>query len=160
MFGEQQNREALVRWLSDVFDLAPGGGAEQAVGYGVNEMFNACDANHVAEIIISSLFSLLGLGIVINEAYDGNVNNVKAILQRIFQALADGPDTCMYAGIADAMESITGVWKETVGTDEEYHEAQQEVHQTVENTQKSLNWFQKLIQAIRNFFSKLFRFGR
>ena len=160
MFGEQQNREALVRWLSDVFDLAPGGGAEQAVGYGVNEMFNACDANHVAEIIISSLFSLLGLGIVINEAYDGNVNNVKAILQRIFQALADGPDTCMYSGIADAMESITGVWKETVGTDEEYHEATQEVQQTVENTKQTLNWFQRLIQAIKNFFAKIFRFGR
>ena len=160
MFGEQQNREALAKWLSDVFDLAEGGGARQAVGYGVNEMFNACDANHVAEIIISSLFSLLGLGIVINEAYNGNVNNVKAILQRIFQALADGPDTCMYAGIADAMESITGVWKETVGTDEEYHEATEEVHQTVENTKQTLNWFQRLIQAIKNFFSKIFRFGR
>ena len=46
------------------------------------------------------------------------------------------------------MESITGVWKETVGTDEEYHEVKDEVQQTVDNTKNSLNWFQRLIQAI------------
>ncbi len=160
MFGEQGNREALAKWLSDVFDLVEGGGARQAVGYGVNEMFNACDANHVAEIIISSLFSLLGIGVVIDAAFNGDVNTVKAILQRIFHALAEGPDTCIYSGIADAMESITGVWKETVGTDEDYHEAVDQAQQTVDNTKKSLNWFQRLIQAIKNFFAKLFRFGR
>ena len=160
MFSEPGNREALANWLSDVFDLVEGGGARQAVGYGVNEMFNACDANHMAEIIISSLFSLLGLGIIIDASVNGNVNTVKAILQRIFHALAEGPDTCIYSGIADAMESITGVWKETVGTDEQYHETTHEVQQTVENTQKSLNWFQRLIQAIKNFFARLFRFGR
>ena len=160
MFGEQQNREALAKWLSDVFDLAEGGGARQAVGYGVNQMFDACDANHVAEIIISSLFSLLGLAVVIDAAVEGDVNTVKEILQQIFHALAEGPDTCMYSGIADAMDSITGVWKATVGTDEEYHEVQQEVQQTAENTKQTLNWFQRLIQAIRNFFAKIFRFGR
>ena len=160
MFGEQGNREALAKWLSDVFDLVEGGGARQAVGYGVNEMFNACDANHVAEIIISSLFSLLGIGVVIDATFNGDVNTVKAILQRIFHALAEGPDTCIYSGIADAMESITGVWKETVGTDEDYHEAVDQAQQTVDNTKKSLNWFQRLIQAIKNFFAKLFRFGR
>ena len=115
-------------------------------------MFNACDANHVAEIIISSLFSLLGLGVVIDATFNGDVNTVKAILQRIFHALAEGPDSCIYAGIADAMESITGVWKETVGTDEDYHEAVDQAQQTVDNTKKSLNWFQRLIQAIKNFF--------
>ena len=160
MFSEESNREALAKWLSDVFDLVEGGGARQAVSYGVNQMFDACDANHVAEIIISSLFSLLGLGVVIDATFNNDVNTVKAILQRIFQALADGPDTCIYSGIADAMESITGVWKETIGTDEEYHEVKDEISQTVDNTKKSLNWFQRLIQAIKNFFSKLFRFGR
>ena len=160
MFGEQGNREALAKWLSDVFDLVEGGGARQAVSYGVNEMFNACDANHVAEIIISSLFSLLGLGVAIDATFNGDVNTVKAILQRIFKALSEGPDSCIYAGIADAMESITGVWKETVGTDEDYHEAVDQAQQTVDNTKKSLNWFQRLIQAIKNFFAKLFRFGR
>ena len=97
---------------------------------------------------------------MIDATYNNDINTVKAILQRIFQALADGPDTCIYSGIADAMESITGVWKETVGTDEDYHEVKDEVQQTVDNTKKSLNWFQRLIQAIKNFFSKLFRFGR
>ena len=103
---------------------------------------------------------LLGIGVAIDAAYNGDVNTVKAILQRIFHALAEGPDTCIYSGIADAMESITGVWKETVGTDEDYHEAVDQAQQTVDNTKKSLNWFQRLIQAIKNFFAKLFRFGR
>ena len=153
MFGTEGNKQALANWLSDVFDLTEGGGAEQTVSNAVFELFGALDANHVAEYIISALFQLFGVGLVVDAVYNGNLDTAKLILQRLFKGLAEGPDTCIYAGIADAMQAITGVWKQTVGTDEEYHEAVEEAHE-------SLNWFQRLIKAIRDFFKKLFSFGR
>ena len=54
-----------------------------------------------------------------------------------------------YASIAKIMEDLTHVWDDTIGSDEDHEDA-------VEDAEESLNWFQRLIQKIKEFFQKIF----
>lgn len=47
------------------------------------------------------------------------------------------------------MEQMTGVWYETIGPDDDHKEAEEEA-------EESLNWFQRLIKKIKEFFAKIF----
>ena len=151
MFGDAHNREALVQWLTDVFELQSG--MQQTVRYGINQMFDACSNNQVPDIIVSALFQGLGIGITIDKAIEGNVVEIQKILETIFGALSSN-NHCFYAGLADVMEKLTGeAWNKTVGTHEDYHDA-------VDSGQESLNWFQRLLAKIKAFFQKIFSIFR
>ena len=47
------------------------------------------------------------------------------------------------------MEQMTGIWNVTIGPEEDKDEAQEEA-------QESLNFFQRLIKKIKEFFAKIF----
>ena len=150
MFGDAHNREALVQWLTNVFELQSG--AQQVVRNGINRMFDACDKNNVADIIVGSLFHALGAGITIDAAIAGNVKQIEQILETIFGALSENKD-CIYAGIAEVMEQLTGVWYKTIGDDDDHHEATDE-------GEKTLSWIQRLFAKIKAFFEKIFKIFR
>ena len=44
---------------------------------------------------------------------------------------------------------MTGVWYDTVGDDDDHQDA-------VEEGEETLNWFQKIIKKIKEFFQKIF----
>ena len=150
MFGDAHNREALVQWLTNVFELQSG--MQQTVRYGINKMFDTCSNYNVPDIIVASLLQALGMGITIDSAVRGDVLKINQIFDEIFKALSSNKH-CAYAGIAEVMENLTGVWIETVGTHEEYHEAEKEA-------EESLNWFQRLLAKIKAFFQKIFSIFR
>ena len=146
MFGEAGNREALVQWLVDFFDLQSG--AEEAVRYGVNELFNQAEINNSSDIIVSALMYALGVTVTIDAALMGNVATIQQIFKELFGAIGEGSQ-CTYGAIADAMEELTGVWKETIGDDDDHQDAVGEV-------EENLNWFQRLIKKIKEFFQRIF----
>ena len=47
------------------------------------------------------------------------------------------------------MEQMTGIWNVTVGPEEDYEDAKGEAEET-------LNWFQKIIKKIKEFFQRIF----
>ena len=146
MFGEESNREALVQFLVDFFDLQAG--AETTVRYAVNELFNQADAYGASDMLVGSLFAALGVGIQLEAALMGDIATLQQIYKDLFKALGDGSG-CAYGSIAKVMEDLTGVWEETVGSDKEHEDATQEAEET-------LNWFQKIIKKIKEFFNKIF----
>lgn len=146
IFGDPHNREALVNWLADVFML--GEKAKAEVRYGVNTMFTICDTYGVSDIIVGALFQILGIAIVIDTSLTDGIKDVQKLLEDIFESLKSNK-SCKYSSIASVMQKLTGVWTQNVGTDDEIHGAEQEA-------EKTLNWFQKIIQKIRDFFRKLF----
>ncbi|MGN0469262.1 MAG: hypothetical protein ACI4GY_11110, partial [Acutalibacteraceae bacterium] len=146
MFGDAHNREALVNWLADVFQLQSG--AKQVVAYGINTMFDTCSKYQVPDIIVASLFEFLGIGLQISATVSGDMVQLQKIYQQIFDALSSNTG-CLYSAIAKVMEELTGTWNETVGDHDDYHDA-------VDEAEESLNWFQRLLKKIKEFFQKLF----
>ena len=47
------------------------------------------------------------------------------------------------------MENLTHVWEDTIGSDQDHEDTKEEVKET-------LNWFQRLIQKIKEFFQRIF----
>ena len=146
MFGDKENRAALVDWLADVFMLQSG--AKQTVAYGIDKMFDTCSKYDVPDIIVAALFQALGIAIQVDAAFTGDMNKIQKIYQEIFDALGSN-DTCIYGSIAQVMEEITGTWNDTIGDHDDYHEA-------VDEAEQSLNWFQRLLAKIKAFFQKIF----
>ena len=140
------NREALVQFIVDFFDLQSG--AETTVRYAVNELFNQAEAYGTSDMLVSALFAALGLGITFEATLMGDVARVQQIYKDLFGAIGDGSGNA-YGSLAKVMEELTGVWEDTVGTPEEKEEAEEEAEET-------LNWFQKLIKKIKEFFAKIF----
>ena len=145
MFSSEQNREALVQWIVDFFELQSG--AETTVRYAVNELFNQAQIYNSSDIIVSVLFYLLGMGVVIDATLMGSVADIQAIFEQLFGAVGSGKNA--YATIAKIMEELTGVWDDTIGDNDDYEDANKE-------TEETLNWFQRLIQKIKEFFQKIF----
>ena len=145
MFSEAGNREALVQWIVDFFALQSG--AEQTVRYAINELFNQATIYNAPDMIVSVLFYLLGMGVVIDASLMGNVAQIQAILDQLYGAMGTGG--CAYSSIAKIMQDLTGVWDDTVGDDQDHEDA-------VEDVEESLNWFQRLLKKIKEFFQKIF----
>lgn len=146
MFGDAHNREALVQWIVDFFDLKSG--AEETVRWAINELFNQAELNNSSDIIVSALFHGLGLTVVISDALIGNVASIQKIFKELFGAIGDGSGS-VYGAIAKTMEDLTHVWNKTIGPEEDKDHAQDQV-------QDNLNWFQRLFQKIKEFFQKIF----
>ena len=51
--------------------------------------------------------------------------------------------------IAKVMENLTHVWDDTIGSEEDRVETEEEVEET-------LNWFQRIIKKIKEFFARIF----
>ena len=151
MFGDAHNREALVQWLTDVFELQSG--MQQTVRYGINQMFDACSNHNVPDIIVSALFQGLGIGIVIDKTVSGQIVEIQKIFENIFDALSSN-EHCAYATLSKVMESLIGdAWNKTVGSDDDYHGA-------VDEGKDTLTWFQRLLAKIKAFFQKIFSIFR
>ena len=146
MFGSPSNREALVQFLVQLFDLQDG--AETTVRYAINKLFDTADENGVAELIVAALFEMFGIGIMLDATLSGDIKAIQEIYEMLFGALASN-GSCSYASIAKVMQDITGVWNDTVGDHEDYEDA-------TEEAEESLNWFQRLIAKIKAFFAKIF----
>ena len=146
MFGTPDNREALVQWLVDFFDLQSG--AEQTVRYAINELFNKAQLYNSSDIIVSALLYALGMAVVIDSTLMGNVAQIQTIFKQLFDALGSNQE-CTYAAIARVMEDLTHVWEDTVGSEDDYKDA-------VEEQEETLNWFQRLIKKIKEFFQRIF----
>ena len=145
LFEDPDNQKALVDWIARTFNLQSG--ARQAVEYGINRLFLTAQIYGAPDIIVSGLFSALGLAIVIDASLMGGVAEVQQIFKELFGQIGSG--TCSYASIAKIMQDLTGVWNDTVGPEEDFDNA-------VEEGEQSLNWFQRLIQKIKDFFNKIF----
>ena len=145
MFSEEGNRDALVDWIADFFELKSG--AKETVRYAVNELFNQAEIYNAPDMVVSVLFYLLGMGVVVDASLMGNVAQLQAIYEQLFGAMSTGGNP--YASIAKIMQDLTGVWDDTVGDNEDYEDA-------VEDVEESLNWFQRLIKKIKEFFQKIF----
>ena len=145
MFSEKNNREALVKWIVDFFELQSG--AEQTVRYAINELFNQAEIYNAPDMVVSIAFYLLGMGVVIDASLMGNVGQIQNILNQLYGAVGTGG--CAYSSIAKIMQDLTGVWDDTVGDDQDHEDA-------VEDVEESLNWFQRLIKKIKEFFQKIF----
>ena len=146
IFGDAKNREALVNWLAEIFQLQSG--AKTTVAYAIDKLFDTCDKYGVADLIVAALFEVFGIGIVLDATLSGDAQTIQGIYEELFAALSSGGD-CAYKGIAETMEQITGVWNDTIGDHEDYEDAEQEA-------EESLNWFQRLIAKIKAFFEKIF----
>ena len=146
MFSSAKNREALVQFLVQLFDLESG--AETTVRYALNKLFDTANEAGAAELLVAALFEVFNIGIVIDTTISGSVKDIQKIYEELFKALGSNSD-CAYSGIAKVMEDLTGVWNDTVGDHEDYEDATEEV-------EESLNWFQRLIAKIKAFFAKIF----
>ena len=100
------------------------------------------------DIIVAALFQALGLAVTVDAFYRNDIITVQEIFKQLFNDIANG-STCIYGSIARVMEQMTGVWYDTVGPDEDHEEAEEEAEET-------LNWFQRIIKKIKEFFAKIF----
>ncbi len=146
MFGDAHNREALVQWIVDFFDLKSG--AEETVRYAINQLFNQAEMNNSTDILVSALMIALGVGVGVDKAIMGDIKSIVEIYRQLFGAIGDGSGS-IYGSIASAMEELTGVWYDTIGTPEEGDDVKDEV-------EENLNWFQRLFKKIKEFFQKIF----
>ena len=146
MFSETSNREALVKWLVEFFELKSG--AEQTVRYAVNELFNMAETYNSSDILVSALLYGLGMAVTLDAALMGKIAPIQELYKKLFDALGSNGE-CTYAGIARVMEELTKVWEETIGPEEDYNDAVVEGEQT-------LNWFQRIIKKIKDFFARIF----
>ncbi|MBQ6601035.1 MAG: hypothetical protein IIX36_05270, partial [Clostridia bacterium] len=145
LFENEKNQNALVDWIAEVLNLQAG--AKETVRYAINQLFLKAQIYNAPDIIVGALFSALGVAVVIDAALMGGVAEVQKIFKDLFGAAGSGG--CAYASIAKVMQDLTGVWDDTVGSDQDHEDA-------VEDAEESLNWFQKLIQKIKDFFAKIF----
>ena len=146
MFGDAGNREALVQWIVEAFDLKAG--SEQSVRYAIDQLFKTTASYGMPDIIVAALFQALGLAVTVDAFYRNDIITVQEIFKQLFNDIANG-STCIYGSIARVMEQMTGVWYDTVGPDEDHEEAEEEAEET-------LNWFQRIIKKIKEFFAKIF----
>ncbi|MBQ1995715.1 MAG: hypothetical protein II237_05945 [Clostridia bacterium] len=146
IFGDAQNREALVQWIVDVFELKAG--SEQTVRYAIDQLFKTGAAYGVPDIIVTALFEALGIAVVVDAVFQKDFQGIQEIFKKLFNDIANG-STSIYGSIARVMEQMTGIWYETVGPEEDYEDAKDEA-------EESLNWFQRIIKKIKEFFAKIF----
>ena len=146
IFGDAQNREALVQWLVAVFDLKAG--SEQTVRYAIDQLFKTGAAYGVPDIIVTALFHALGLAVVVDQVFQKDFASIQTIFKQLFKDIANG-STNVYGSIARIMEQMTGIWNVTVGSEEDYEDAK-------DSAEESLNWFQRIIKKIKEFFAKIF----
>ena len=146
MFASPENQQSLINWICDFFELKSG--ARTTVEWAVKELFNKAKLFNSTDIIVSALLYALGMGVIINDSLMGNVASIQQIFKQLFEAIGDG-STVSYGEIARVMEELTHVWEETIGPEEDYEDAKGEAEET-------LNWFQKLIKKIKEFFQRLF----
>ena len=186
-----------------------------------NNLFNVATTGNLAELIVSAVLNMLGLGITVNALFKKDYNTVVSILQEIFDTMSSNADPYgPYTGVAKALDEMSGgTWSGTIGTPEPTEPTEPSIPPTqptqpteptqptqptqptsptsptqpptqptapptqptqpptqpptqaptqattagngmTQTTGESLNFFQKLIKAIREFFAKLFRFGR
>ena len=147
---DEHNRQALTDWISGLFGLEAGG--REIVRYGVDRLMQVSDEVKTTDVIIGGLFSALVGFVAITAEIEGRYDYVQKILNDIFGELAKCDSDCWYANLADAMQAITGCWKQTVGTDEDYHETVEEVHENLNWWQKIIKWFRDLFAKIKGFF--------
>jgi hypothetical protein len=145
VFQVAENKETLIKWIVNFFELQSG--AEQTVRYAINELLNQAEIYNAPDMIVSIAFYLLGMGVVIDASLMGNVGQIQNILNQLYGAVGTGG--CAYSSIAKIMQDLTGVWDDTVGDDQDHEDA-------VEDVEESLNWFQRLIKKIKEFFQKIF----
>ena len=88
------------------------------------------------------------MAVVIEASLMGNVAQIQQIFKDLFGTIGNNSG-CTYGAIAKIMEDLTGVWNDTVGDDQDHEDA-------VEDVEESLNWFQRLIKKIKEFFQKIF----
>ena len=86
--------------------------------------------------------------VTVEAALTGNIAHIQQIYKDLFGAIGNS-STCTYGAIAEAMEKLTGVWNETVGDEDDYQDA-------VEEQEETLNWFQRIIKKIKEFFQRIF----
>ncbi len=146
MFGDEENRIALADWIAGVFKLNDQ--AKAQVLYGIDHMFDYCSRYGVSDLIVGALFQILAIAVVIEPVFTGDVQQIQKIFKDIFATLAQSKD-CPYGSIAQVMDNITGVFIKNFGDQDDFNDAKDEV-------EESLNWFQKIIKAIRDFFRKIF----
>ena len=111
-------------------------------------MFITLDNYDASEIAVGALFHALGFAVVIDTTLMGNVAQIQQIYKDLFGAIANN-STCTYGAIAQVLEQMTGVWEDTIGSDQDHQDA-------VEDAEETLNWFQRLIKKIKEFFQKIF----
>ena len=146
MFATEENQQSLINWICDFFELKSG--ARTTVEWAVKELFNKAELFNSTDILVSALLYALGMGVVISESLMGNVASIQDIFKQLFEAIADG-STVSYGDIARVMEDLTHVWEDTVGGEDDYQGAVDEGKQT-------LNFFQRFIQKIKDFFKRIF----
>jgi hypothetical protein len=146
IFNSKANRTALVDWICEFFELKSG--ARATVEWAVNELFNKAQAFGSSDIIVSALLAALGMAVTLDAAIMGNVAQIQQIFKDLFGVIGNSSQ-CTYGAIASAMEKLTGVWDDTIGSEEDYEDA-------VEDAEETLNWFQRIIKKIKEFFAKIF----
>ena len=146
IFSTEKNRTALVDWICEFFEL--NAGARSSVEYAVNQLFNAANNFGSSDIVVTALLSGLGMGVLLDAAIMGNVAQIQQIFKDLFGVIGNSSQ-CTYGAIASAMEKLTGVWNETIGSEDDYEDA-------VEDAEETLNWFQRIIKKIKDFFAKIF----
>ena len=100
------------------------------------------------DIIVTALFHALGLAVVVDQEFQAAFASIQTIFKQLFNDIAN-VSTNVYGSIARIMEQMTGIWNITVGPEEDYEDAKDEA-------EESLNWFQKIIKKIKEFFAKIF----
>ena len=145
LFEDEDNQKALVNWIAETLNLQSG--AKATVEYAINQLFYKAQIYNAPDLIVSGLFAALGMAVVVDAALVGGMTEVVNIFKQLFGAAGEGG--CPYASIAKVMQDLTGVWDDTIGSDEDHEEAVGEATET-------LNWFQRLIKKIKEFFQKLF----
>ena len=146
VFSTEANREALIQWICDAFDLQ--GSSADTVRHGVNQLFKQADAYNAPDLVVSALVSGLGIAITVDAGLNGNMAQIQTIFKDLFGAIAKG-STNSYGSIARVMQQLTNVWEDTIGSEEDFEDAKEEVEET-------LNWFQRIIKKIKDFFNKIF----
>jgi hypothetical protein len=146
MFAAEENQQSIINWICDFFELKSG--ARTTVEWAVKELFIKAKLFNSTDIIVSALLYALGMGVVLNDSIMGNVAVIQQIFKQLFEVIGKN-STVSYGEIARVMEELTHVWEETIGPEEDYEDAKGEAEET-------LNWFQKLIKKIKEFFQRLF----
>jgi hypothetical protein len=146
IFSTEANRDSLVDWICEFFELKEG--ARATVKQGIEDLYNHAKKFNSSDIIVSALLAALGMTVTIEATLMGNVQLIQSIFETLFGAIADGSQ-CTYGAIAKTLEELTGVWDDTIGSEDDYEDA-------VEDAEVTLNWFQKIIKKIKDFFAKIF----
>ena len=123
-------------------------GSQATVRHTINELYRQAEILNSTDVIVSALLSGLNMGIIINAALMNDVGRIQQIFKDLFTVIGNTSGSS-YGAIARAMEQLTGVWNETIGPEEDFEDAKEEV-------EESLNWFQRIIKKIKDFFKRIF----